>query len=49
VNLRHSNFEGAILKDTDFTGANYDSHTLDTIPKNDRDLLKKQGKLWQNE
>jgi uncharacterized protein YjbI with pentapeptide repeats len=46
VNLRHSNFEGAILNNTDFTGANYDSHTLDTIPKNDRDSLKKQGKLW---
>ena len=46
VNLRHTNFEGAILNDTNFTGANYDSHTLDTISKNNRDLLKKQGKLW---
>ena len=34
------------ITDTDFTGANYDYHTLDTIPEKYRDLLKKQVKLW---
>jgi len=46
VNLRHTNFDGAILTFTDFTGANYDSHTLDTIPDDAKLALKKQGRLW---
>jgi hypothetical protein len=30
----------------DFTGANYDLHTLDTLSKNAKTTLKKKGKMW---
>ena len=41
-----TNFEGAILTSTDFTNANYDSHTLDSVSKDAKIILKKQGNLW---
>jgi hypothetical protein len=38
--------DGAVLESTNFEGANYDSHTLDTISKDAKNQLKKQGKKW---
>jgi len=46
VNLRHTNFDGAILTCTDFIGANYDSHTLDTLIGDAKISLRKHGRLW---
>ena len=40
ANLRYSNFDGVIITSTDFTNANYDSHTLDTFSDDAKLILK---------
>jgi uncharacterized protein YjbI with pentapeptide repeats len=46
VNLRYTNFEGATFTSINFTNANYDLDTIDTISKDIKLILEMQGKLW---
>ena len=46
MNFRHANFEGATFTSIDFTNANYDLQTLDTISKDIKVILEMQGNLW---
>jgi hypothetical protein len=44
--LRHTNFDGATFVSIDFTNANYDLDTLDTISKDIKLILEMQGNRW---
>ena len=46
VNLRHTNFDGATFTSIDFTNANYDLDTLNTISKDIKLILEMQGNRW---